>query len=94
MMLMVMLFVMCVLWGHVNNSGDLYYTADTAQFDYVTVDEVSETVAANWRGLQEKDVSFKMVALYLSKWLQFNFLIYECNSGTFRTDRDNTSRFI
>jgi hypothetical protein len=73
MMLMVMLFVMCVLWNHMSSSGDFYYTMDTAQFDYAAVDEVIETVAANWRGLQEKDVSFKMVATYLSNWWQHNF---------------------
>jgi hypothetical protein len=68
MMLIVMLFVMCVLWNQMNSSGDFYYTVDTAQFDYITIDEVFESVAANWRGLQEKDVSFEMLTTFLSKW--------------------------
>jgi hypothetical protein len=65
MMLMVVLFVMCLLRSHSNNSGYFYYTVDPAQFDYITVDEVMETVSPNWRGLQERDVSFTMAAAYL-----------------------------
>lgn len=36
---------------------------DTVQYDSSTVDEVVETVAPNWRGLQQKDVSLKIGTL-------------------------------
>jgi hypothetical protein len=65
MMLLVVLFVMCLLRGQMNISGHYYYAVDTAQFDYITVDEAMETVSLNWRGLQEKDVSSTTVAAYL-----------------------------
>jgi hypothetical protein len=70
MMLMVVLFVMCLLMSQMNNSGYFYYTVDTAQFDYITVDEIMETISPNWRGLQEKDVSATTVAAYHSYFMK------------------------
>jgi hypothetical protein len=56
--MVVVLFVACLLRNQII-SGDIYYAVDTVQYDYVTVDELAETVAPNWRGLQKKDVSFR-----------------------------------
>jgi hypothetical protein len=38
---------------------------ETAQNNYMTVDEVLEDVAQNWRGLQQKDVSFSTKVAHL-----------------------------
>jgi hypothetical protein len=56
------LFVTCLLRNQII-SEDTYYTMDTVQYDSSTVDEVVETVAPNWRGLQQKDVSLKIGTL-------------------------------
>ena len=50
---------MCILRIQIH-SGGLYYAVETAENTSITVDEVLEEAAQNWRGLQQRDVSFSM----------------------------------
>lgn len=59
-MVVFVLFVACLLRSQII-SGDIYYVMETVQNDYDTLDEVMQTVAPNWRGLRQKDVSFEMI---------------------------------
>lgn len=64
MILTIVFLLMCCLRNHID-SGDLHYAVETAQNNYMTVDEVLEDVAQNWRGLQQKDVSFSTKVAHL-----------------------------
>jgi len=59
MILTIVFISICLLRNHIG-SGDLYYEVETAQNNYINVDEVLEDVVQNWRGLQKKDVSFSI----------------------------------
>jgi hypothetical protein len=59
----------------------LYYEVETAQSTYINVDEVLEDVAQNWRGLQEKDVSFSIRVANLPCFVGMTQLPWE-NSPT------------
>ena len=59
MILIIMFVFICLLRNH-TDFGDMYYEVSTVQDTYISVHEVLEDVAQNWRGLQEKDVSFSI----------------------------------
>jgi len=76
MVLMVMLFVMCLVRNQIS-SRDVHYAMDTMQYDYVTLEEVDEDIqaaASNWRGLQEKDVSFVIISSLRSLFYKGNLV--------------------
>jgi len=80
MILTIVFLLMCLLRNH-TDSGDLYYTVETAQNNYMTVDEVLEVVPQNWRGLQQKDVSSSVKVAQLLSFLRMTQLPWE-NSPT------------
>lgn len=53
--LIIVFLVMCLLRNQIN-SGDLYYTVESVQYNYITADEVLDDAAQNWRGLQQRDI--------------------------------------
>jgi hypothetical protein len=50
---------------------------ETAQSTYITVDEVLQDVAQNWRGLQQRDVSFSMKVAHLPCFIRATHLPWE-----------------
>ena len=82
-MILIIVFVfMCLLRNH-TDFGDMYYAVSTVQDTYISVDEVLEDVAQNWRGLQEKDVSFTIKVANLPCFVRTTHLPWE-NSPTVR----------